>query len=36
MAGFEATARSLSLMIQALSEAARFNDVEGTFRAAMN
>ncbi|MFD5434449.1 ribosome-inactivating family protein [Kitasatospora sp. NPDC127067] len=32
----QATARSLSLMIQALSEAARFNDVEGTFRAAMN
>ncbi|MEV7603203.1 ribosome-inactivating family protein [Kitasatospora sp. NPDC089797] len=30
------TARSLSLMIQMLSEAARFNDVEGTFRAAMN
>ncbi|MFF2744691.1 ribosome-inactivating family protein [Kitasatospora sp. NPDC058048] len=32
----QATARSLSLMIQALSEAARFNDVEGTFRAVMN
>ncbi|GAA2726079.1 MULTISPECIES: ribosome-inactivating family protein [Streptomyces] len=31
----ENTARSLSLMIQMLSEAARFNDVEGTFRAAM-
>ncbi|MGW3178499.1 ribosome-inactivating family protein [Kitasatospora sp. NPDC001119] len=31
----QATARSLSLMIQTLSEAARFNDVEGTFRAAM-
>ncbi|WP_416874296.1 ribosome-inactivating family protein [Kitasatospora sp. SC0581] len=31
----QATARSLSLMIQSLSEAARFNDVEGTFRAAM-
>ncbi|MGK5640075.1 ribosome-inactivating family protein [Streptomyces sp. URMC 126] len=29
------TARSLSLVIQMLSEAARFNDVEGTFRTAM-
>jgi hypothetical protein len=32
----QATARSLSLMIQAVAEAARFNDVEGTFRAVMN
>ncbi|MER5784854.1 ribosome-inactivating family protein [Streptomyces mobaraensis] len=31
----ENTARSLSLMVQMLPEAARFNDVEGTFRTAM-
>jgi hypothetical protein len=31
-----ATARSLMLLINMVSEAARLNDVEGTFRAAMN
>ncbi|MEU4348201.1 ribosome-inactivating family protein [Streptomyces sp. NPDC023838] len=35
-AGQRDTARSLMLMVQMLSEAARFNDIEGVFRSAMS